>query len=339
MAVGAYREGYPSLNFSRYPEPPGLLRRTCYSRGIEDIRTSQFWIKIMENKVATTLCDWGVCDESAIEEFYPRVRDREDISVMRCRKSGVIFTSTSEHMDLSHYSEKHEFPHYWKEDNREKALIDSFADDSRRRDQFRSLVSNKAWLDVGAGAGGVLDLLGPYAAKVVAVEPQKRALDALKKAGYEAYSDIAEVPSDDFDIITLFHVFEHLTDPLDLLKIAHQKLRAGGKIIIEVPHANDFLFAYLDLEEFKKFTFWSEHLVLHNRYSLRAFLDRANFRKTVISGFQRYNLANHLHWLKEKKPGGHISWSMLSSEQLDSAYSRMLEKIDMTDTLIAIAEK
>jgi len=294
---------------------------------------------IMENKVAATLCDWGVCDEKAIEEFYPRVRDRDDIAVMRCKKSGVIFTSTSAHMDLSHYAEKHEFPHYWKEDDRKKALVDAFADDSRRKEQFLSLISNKAWLDVGCGAGGVLDLLRPFAAKVVAVEPQKRALDALKQENYEAYSDISEVPGSDFDVITLFHVFEHLTDPLDLLRIAHDKLKSGGKIVIEVPHAHDFLFAYLDLEAFKKFTFWSEHLVLHNRGSLTAFLERANFRNTVISGFQRYNLANHLHWLKEKQPGGHIKWSMLATEQLDSAYSDMLQRIDMTDTLIAIAEK
>ena len=293
----------------------------------------------MENKIAKTLCDWGVCDETAIEEYYPRVRDREDISVMRCNKSGVIFTSTSEHMDLSHYSEKHEFPHYWKEDNREKALVDSFEDDSRRKNQFLPMISNKNWMDVGTGAGGVLDLLDPYAARVVAVEPQQRALDTLKKENYEAYSDIADVPFNEFDVITLFHVFEHLTDPLDLLKVAYDKLKVGGKIIVEVPHASDFLFSFLDLEEFKKFTFWSEHLVLHNRTSLSAFLSRANFRNIVITGFQRYNLANHLHWLKEKKPSGHINWSMLATDQLDSAYSSMLEKIDMTDTLIAIAEK
>mgnify|MGYP001817779695 FL=1 len=293
----------------------------------------------MENKIAKTLCDLGVCDEKAIEPYYPRVRDREDISIMRCKKSGVIFTSTSEHMDLSHYSEKVEFPHYWKEENRTKALIDSFEDDSRRKKQFLSLISNKKWLDVGAGAGGVLDLLEPVAERVIAVEPQQRALESLKKENYEAYNDISDVPCDDFDIITLFHVFEHLTDPLGLLKIAYDKLKVGGKIIIEVPHANDFLFSFLDLEEFKKFTFWSEHLVLHNRFSLAAFLDSANFNNTVISGFQRYNLANHLHWLKENKPSGHIKWSMLATDQLDNEYSNMLQKIDMTDTLIAIAEK
>ena len=137
---------------------------------------------------------------------------------MRCKKSGVIFTSTSEHMDISHYSEKPEFPHYWKEENRKKALIDSFEDDSRRKNQFLSLISNKKWLDVGTGAGGVLDLLGPFAERVVAVEPQQRALESLKKEKYEVYSDISEVPFNEFDIITLFHVFEHLTDPLDILK-------------------------------------------------------------------------------------------------------------------------
>ncbi|MFK8030317.1 MAG: class I SAM-dependent methyltransferase [Gammaproteobacteria bacterium] len=293
----------------------------------------------MKNKIAKTLCDWGVCDENAIEEYYPQVRDRDDVSVLKCSKSGVIFTSTSEHMDMSHYSEKHEFPHYWKEDNRERALVDSYQDDNRRKNQFLPLVSNKAWMDVGTGAGGVLDLLKPYAGKIVAVEPQQRSLDMLKQEGYEAYSDIADVPFEEFDVITLFHVFEHLTDPLELLKIAYDKLKVGGKIIVEVPHANDFLFSYLDLEAFKKFTFWSEHLVLHNRASLNAFLNKAGFKNTVISGFQRYNLANHLHWLKEKKPGGHINWSMLSTEQLDSAYSSMLEKTDMTDTIIAIAEK
>ena len=292
-----------------------------------------------KNKIAKTLCEWGVCDESAIELFYPQVRDRDDIAVLRCRKSGVIFTSTSDHMDMSHYEDKHEFPHFWKEDNREKALVDSLEDDSRRKDQFLPLISNKNWMDVGTGAGGILDQLRPFAGKIVAVEPQQRSLDMLKKEDYEAYSDISDVPFNEFDVITLFHVFEHLTDPLDLLKTAYEKLKVGGKIIVEVPHANDFLFSYLDLEAFKKFTFWSEHLVLHNRWSLSAFLDKANFKKTVVSGFQRYNLANHLHWLKEEKPSGHIKWSMLATEQLDNAYSNMLEKVDMTDTIIAIAEK
>jgi len=295
--------------------------------------------EIMENEIAKTLCEWGVCDESKIETFYPRVRDREDVSIMRCKRSGVIFTSTSKHMNISHYSEKHEYPHYLKESRRERALVDSYPDDSRRKSQFLPVISNKNWMDVGTGAGGILDQLRGFAARVVAVEPQQRALDALKSEQYEAYGDIADVPFEDFDVITLFHVFEHLVDPLRVLQTAYSKLNDGGKIIIEVPHARDFLISHLDLEAFKRFTFWSEHLVLHTRTSLMAFLLRANFRNIIISGLQRYNLANHLHWMKNNEPGGHIQWNLLSTEGLDREYAGMLERTDMTDTLIAIAER
>ena len=292
----------------------------------------------MENKIAELLCDWGICDKKSIETFYPKVRDRDDISVMRCKKSGVIFTSTSEHMSLSHYTKKNNLD-YWKAENRKKALLDSLTDDERRKKQFQSLIKNKKWLDIGSGLGGTLDLLSPFAKKIVAVEPQPKALKLLKKEKYDAYQDISKVPFNNFDVITLFHVFEHLTEPLETLKLTYSKLQPGGKIIIEVPHASDFLFSFLDCEEFKKFTFWSEHLILHTKDSLKVFLKKAGFKNITITGFQRYPLANHLYWLKEKKPGGHIKWSILKNDELDNAYSNSLKKLNMTDTLIAIAKK
>ena len=241
-------------------------------------------------------------------------------------------------MELSHYTEKKDIS-YWSAENRKNALVKSFEDDERRKNQFLHIISDKKWLDIGTGMGGILDLLRPFAKNVVAVEPQQKALELLKKEGFEVYQDISKVPTDDFDIITLFHVFEHLTEPLQTLQMAHSKLKKGGKIIIEVPHANDFLLSFLDLNAFKDFTFWSEHLVLHNRQSLSTFLDKAGFKNIVIKGFQRHPLANHLHWLKEQKPGGHINWNILRTDDLDRAYAHLLNEMNMTDTLIAIAEK
>jgi hypothetical protein len=115
-------------------------------------------------------------------------------------------------------------------------------------------------------------------------------------------------------------------------------MKKGGKIIVEVPHANDFLITFLECEAFKKFTFWSEHLILHTRESLKIFLQEAGFTRVVIKGYQRYPLANHLHWLAKGLPGGHMQWAALSSEQLDISYADLLAQIDRTDTLIAFAE-
>lgn len=106
-------------------------------------------------------------------------------------------------------------------------------------------------------------------------------------------------------------------------------------MIIEVPHARDALFTLYDCEEFKKFTFWSEHLVLHTRHSLQLLLKAAGYPEHQVMGYQRYPLANHLYWMAKGEPGGHDKWHMLASKEVQSSYSSVLSGIDRTDTLIA----
>ncbi len=295
--------------------------------------------RMTDNKMLALLCDLAICDEHSIDHYYPRVRDRDDISVMRCRKSGVIFLSRSDHMDMSHYENKEGFRYWGPALDRKQAALSGLEDTQRTARQFQNVICNRRWLDVGTGAGAILDLLGPLASETHAVEPQAAAREELAKCGYIVYASVNDVPSRYVEVVTLFHVFEHLTEPLDTLRTIHTKMVEGGKIIIEVPHANDFLISFLDLDEFKAFTFWSEHLILHTRQSLTAFLQEAEFKDISVVGFQRYPLANHLHWLAKKKPGGHLIWSHLRTPELDSAYYQLLASLDKTDTLIAIATK
>lgn len=292
----------------------------------------------MENKIQSLLISLGVCDAHSIAEFHPRVRDRDDVKVMRCSKSGVIFLSRSDHIAGSHYQDQHDFG-YWSTASRKQAILDCFDDDLRRANQFGALIRNKKWLDVGTGVGGILDLLGPQAAEVRAIELQTPVREELIRCGHKVYEDISQVADEYFDVITLFHVFEHLPEPLDALRVIASKMVEGGRLIIEVPHANDFLISFLNLEPFKKFTFWSEHLILHTRQSLKTLLQEADFHNICIKGFQRYPLANHLYWLAKGKPGGHKHWHHLQTEELNRAYASMLAQLDKTDTLIAVSEK
>ena len=108
-----------------------------------------------------------------------------------------------------------------------------------------------------------------------------------------------------FDIITAFHVLEHIPYQVDTLKILKSKLNNKGKIIIEVPHAEDFLILQDELKDFKNFTFWSEHLILHTYKSLKSILLKSGFKNIKIQYFQRYNFSNHLGWFLRRKPGGH----------------------------------
>lgn len=290
----------------------------------------------MENKIKSLLCNLGISDEKSIVPFYPKVRDRDDVSVLKCHKSGVIFLSRSDHMEFSHYDTKKDFS-YWGAQDRKTAILTGHEDAKRRFEQFKNIVANKKWIDVGTGAGGILDLLSPISSETIAVEPQESARNFLIESGYKVYPSVDDVPLKDFEVTTLFHVFEHLTDPVGTLETLRNKMSQGAKIIIEVPHAKDFLISFLHLDVFKSFTFWSEHLILHTRDSLKIFLERAGFSNISIKGYQRYPLANHLHWLAKGKPGGHIMWDHLRTVMLDMSYGDMLAQIDNTDTLIAIA--
>jgi len=241
-------------------------------------------------------------------------------------------------MDFSYYQNNCKF-NSRKSETRQGALAAALEDTERRKKQLSGMVTNKSWLDVGTGNGGVLAALSPFARKAVAVEPKTISREVLIEEGYEVYSTIEDIVYDEFEVVTLFHVFEHLTNPLEILQLIWNKMQPGGYVVIEVPHANDFLLSFLNLECFKDFTFWSEHIILHTRKTLEVFLDKVHFVDIVTKGYQRYPLANHLYWLGEQKPGGHNQWSVLRNRNIDSAYSELLSNLDMNDTLIAYARK
>lgn len=292
----------------------------------------------MQSTVQAVLIALGLCDDASFTEIYPRVRDRDDISVLRCSRCGVVCLSRSDHVDPRYYEQKQGF-RYGTEFGFNQAVVSRVEDDERRAAEYKGVILNRKWLEVGAGVGGTLKMLSPFASESMAIEPQEEIRQELLHRGYSVAPNLEGIPNNYFDVVTLFHVFEHLTDPIQTLKLISEKMVPGGRLIVEVPHANDFLLSFLDLDEFKEFTFWSEHLILHTRQTLTAFLAEAGFQDIVIKGYQRYPLANHLYWLSRKKQGGHHEWSHLRTPALDNAYSEMLASLDKTDTLIAFGVK
>jgi 2-polyprenyl-3-methyl-5-hydroxy-6-metoxy-1,4-benzoquinol methylase len=286
------------------------------------------------------LIDNGIIFSDSIHEYASCVRDSENIKVFRCSKSGVIFLQNSNHITDKYYADKAETT-YWRSDvDRKDALKTTRRDDLRRFLEFAPILSRKKFLDIGTGMGGILDLASNVVSSIAAVEPISYMRTLLMNEGYTVYDQIDSISKDEkFDVISLFHVLEHIPDPSDILSKAFELLEDGGKIIVEVPHSKDILLETLQLESFKKFTLWSEHLVLHTRQSLNLFLSKSGFKNIVIKGVQRYSISNHLHWLVKGKPGGHINYSHLETDRLRSAYEEMLASIDQTDTLLLIAEK
>lgn len=285
-----------------------------------------------KNRNKEILLELELVKEESIVRYADKVRDRDDVGVLRDEESGIIFLDRSDHMTIDHYVEI-EDGKYWNADSRVEALKKYAEDDTRRYKQFKHLIENKKILDVGCGTGGFMDLARPVATSVSLVEPQAFIVKELRDLGYEVFDLTEQLPDQSYDVVTLFHTLEHLVEPIEVLCEIKRSLNKNGQLIIEVPHARDVL---LKIPEFREFTFWSEHLILHTKDSLKKILETAGFTNVNIFGYQRYPLSNHLHWLVNNKPGGQKIYPEF--DQNNKTYESMLIEADKTDTIIAIAE-
>lgn len=288
--------------------------------------------------IRATLERLGVVRAENIEIFATRTRDRDDVVVYRDKLSKVIFIDGYYVGEETYRSGAYRLRPKPSMSSVGRGLEDH-ADSIRRAERYAPFHVAKAVCDFGCGGGGFLRRVRTHAARVCGVELQRDFAEALEAEGIECRASLAQIEGP-LDTVFMFHCLEHLPDPLDTLAAAREKLRSNGegRIVIEVPHARDFLLDGLAIDAFKSFTLWSQHLVLHTRQSLEALLAAAGFKEIMIEGVQRYGLANHLRWLRLGKPGGHRdSLSILETGSLREAYADALSRLDANDTLVAVA--
>ena len=283
------------------------------------------------------LLNLNLIDKDSIIIEHKGTRDEPNIDVKMCTKSKIRWLNLH---NSKNYSEESLEEYYVGTDIKNLSLDEirkeTFKDDKRRVGYIENILNgdnSKNILDFGCGTGGFLKLLqNKY--NIYGVEMSDIYRNILINDNLEVYKSIDEFIIK-FDIICLWHVFEHLDDPIGLLTHIKNYLKPDGIILIEVPHAGDILMTRYNNLEFKKFNYWSEHLILHTKESLQKFIESSCLKIDYIRGIQRYNLSNHLYWLSNNKPGGHRKWADLSTRILDKEYENILININSTDTLIA----
>lgn len=289
------------------------------------------------SELITELNRIGAISEESLEQFYPCTRDRQDVSVLRCKTTGVLVLSSTDHLGQNYYQERIEKSTITTQVD--EVETPRLTDNIRRSKEFNSYIKGKRWLDFGCGLGGMLDEMAQESSLAVGLEPNHDRASICRRKGHKVVSDLNELEDNSFDIVSMFHVLEHISHPVYTLNQVIRKLTPNGVLLVEVPHARDALVNLFECESFKRFTFWSEHLVLHTRQSLSLVVSSSGFSNIYISSYQRYPLANHLYWLAKGKPGGQEKWSFMVSDQIHISYESILSKIDMTDTLICVARK
>jgi 2-polyprenyl-3-methyl-5-hydroxy-6-metoxy-1,4-benzoquinol methylase len=117
-------------------------------------------------------------------------------------------------------------------------------------------------LEVGAGTGAFANSMTKKGCEVTAVEPDAASRERALK-NYQLHSapieDLYTLNEHKFDVITLWHVLEHVHDLNDYLRTFYNLLRPNGRLIIAVPNYTSF-----DAQYYKKY--WAAYDVPRHLY-------------------------------------------------------------------------
>jgi len=95
-------------------------------------------------------------------------------------------------------------------------------------------------LDIGAGTGDFLAVASNDGWKTVGVEPSEKAKEIARSKGVLFVENTSELENHSFDVITMWHVLEHVPNLDVQIKELKRLLKPSGTLIVAVPNFKSF---------------------------------------------------------------------------------------------------
>jgi ubiquinone/menaquinone biosynthesis C-methylase UbiE len=162
----------------------------------------------------------------------------------------------------------------------------------------------EALLDIGAGTGDFLLAAQQNGWKVTGIEPSEKAKKKAIAKGISFVNSTANLPDKSFDIITMWHVLEHIPDLEYHIKELKRLLKPSGTLVIAVPNFNSY-----DANHYKEF--WAaydvpRHLWHFSQASITKLFEKEQFslRKILPMKYDAY----YVSLLSEKYKTGKMNY-------------------------------
>ena len=187
-----------------------------------------------------------VCESNNIKSFL-KIKDysisKEEFQTENCNDCGFLFTNPIPSEEtIGPYYESDE---YISHSGTQKGVVSKLYHQvrkinlSNKYNTVRSENKGKNILDYGCGTGEFLSYCKERGYQTTGVEPNETARNhAVNSFGLEVKlpSDLNTLQDNHFDVITLWHVLEHVHQLKETIALLKQKLKDGGTLIIAVPN-------------------------------------------------------------------------------------------------------
>jgi 2-polyprenyl-3-methyl-5-hydroxy-6-metoxy-1,4-benzoquinol methylase len=200
-------------------------------------------------------------------------------TIVQCQQCGLVYTDPRpDGEDITETYQAVEDPLYIEE--REGRVL-TFEHHLKPLERLTGPPDGRPLLDVGAYTGVFVEIAGQHRWDAWGVEPSRWAVGQAQAKGLHVVQgtlETAELPAAYFDVVTLWDVIEHVTDPRGTLERAHRLLKPGGLVVIHTIDI-DSLFARLMGPRWP----WlmEMHIYYFSRHTLRRMLATCGFE--VIS--------------------------------------------------------
>lgn len=148
-------------------------------------------------------------------------------------------------------------------------------------------------LDVGCATGAFLQLAQQNGWEVAGTEYSQYAAafakNLLKTDIFCGHLADAKFEEASFDVVTFWHVLEHVNDPMGYLREAYRVLKPSGLLVIAVPNVNDHIMQIVyRIVKGRRFKLFSRedrevHLFHFSADTLRRYLQKTGFHCLGIS--------------------------------------------------------
>lgn len=272
-----------------------------------------------------TICQ---CPKSTVA-YYGQIRGGGVENILECQGCGVKYLKNMREHDYS-------------EGYREKVGND----DLKRHimgildiAQPATAISGKVVCDIGCSDGTYLKGISGIAKDVFGIEPN---YDQRKSSQFNVYSSIVEAVlqhKGQVDTVTMWHVIEHVQNPVEFLIEVSQLLNKTGKIYLSTPNSNEVLMKLLD-SNFASFFYRAWHTHYYDTNSLNNLAFQSHLTPLISLNKHSFGIGNTFGWLKDKKPCGEgILIEPNQHEHIDYLWRAWLEHTGHGDTLYTILQK
>jgi len=287
-----------------------------------------------------------ICDAKDTQLFMTGIFDSDTTKVMECVQCGMQFLDPlmTEQEEAEYYES-----YYRKQQARHFKTMD-LADLQQRAyehyEQYRAIYLElitgcESILEIGSGTGGFLKFVRQYSTttRLVAIERCGENVDFIKQCfgdRVNVVDSLGEVQGSRFDCIGAFGVFEHVRNSRDFLVSLRGRLSDQGRLALNVPNKAHALVNAYDLEEFKKFTYMKQHYFTFTEQVFNLLAGQTGLRVEKFNYMQVWGLANHLSWLRYKKPRDFSDITSLLSPQTIESYNNDLIQRKICDLMMAV---